>query len=86
MLVPDLDEVEDFTPTLHFLSIKDARVSKKVAKNYLNQIKSNAFCKFEELDKVSRCLDNFSEFIRIVDKHDHENEEVKGEQEAAPLA
>lgn len=43
MLDPDLGEKEDFTDTLHFFSKKDERVTKKVARNYLVQIKKVAF-------------------------------------------
>ena len=70
MLDPDLGEKEDFTDTLHFFSKKDERVTKKVARNYLVQIKKVAFYQFTKDNKVENCMQNFADFIKIDDRHD----------------
>ena len=72
MLKPDLGEVENFVPALHFLSTDNEKITRKVGRNYLELIME---LNKEELtkdptemgEKIDLQLDNFGKFITLVD-------------------
>ena len=72
MLKPDKGEIEDFVPTLHFLSRNNEKVTRKVGRNYLDLIfKMNTLDLSEDATEISKKidfrLDNLEKFIKIDD-------------------